>query len=764
MRNTRTLITLLSVLCVTAPAWAVEDRHQSYVSWEEGGASIVQAFDSRRLDAQRNMPVYAGDELETTRRGRLEISLADGNVVAIDRSSRIRVEQVAFAYEGERDEESVIGLDYGQVILHRPDNTSYGPVRIDSSVASYAGSIDSIYSVETGGRGRETVSVFSGTVEVRTRSGRERLREGEQASVDQDGVYGTNVVIRGGTSEFERWYLERASRFGRSSSRYLPERFASYESELDQYGGWVYLNSFGTYGWRPRGVGASWRPYHTGHWSWSPSGAFWVSSEPWGWLPYHYGRWTYAGAHGWVWLPASSYSPAWVYWVYGPSYVGWVPAGYYDCYPNYWNWRYQPHYARGLDVGFGFYGRVSMRNVNLEGWTLVDSNTFYSKRADQASLTIDAVRNRLSRDGDSATFSSVSARFDRSERADPTKAVERIARVGLDRNPGTGRDGSGSMADLTSFVRRDPELSPDLRKQVSRLRGGGESASGGSTTVISRGDDMARPRGLARPGTTVTSPAVERGAGITRPGVVTRPAPATEGTRSGITRGTTPATGVRSGVNRGTAGTPAETPARRRIVIRGETPASPPGGSTSEGTPREGIRRAPPASQETPATPSRVRTAPAPRAEDNWRRPTVEHGSSSGITRERAPSTEAPSATRGRDQTPRRVIDSIRGNDRREVRRPAATAPRSQGVTRSTAPPPRSTTSQPSTRQPSTRQPATSRPSTGAVRVAPRPSASRPPARSSAPSASAPSRPAPAPRASSSSDSSSRSTNMKRPD
>lgn len=731
MKKIAVLPALLS-LALAAPLAAEDDRHQSYVSWEEGGSTILQAFDERRITAQRNLPVYVGDVVETARRGRIEVTLADGNVLAMDRDSRVKLEQIAYSYEREGFEETVLNLGYGQVIVHRPDSGSVAPVRIDTSVASYAGGVDSIFSIESAGRGRDTVSVFAGTVEVRTRSGRERLRQGEQVSVDGDGVYGSNTVVRGGTSDFERWYLERASRYGRSSSRYLPERFSSYERDLDGHGSWVYVSSIRSYAWRPFGVGRSWRPYYDGYWAWSPSGSVWVSHEPWGWLPYHYGRWTYAAGYGWVWLPASVYSPAWVYWIYGRSYVGWVPAGWYDCYPAYWNWRYQPHYGRGIDVGFGFYGRVSLRNVNLEGWTFVDSNSLYSRRADQASLTIDAVRSRLSRNGDQATFSSVAARFDRSDLQNPSAAVERIARVGLDRSQGTGRDGSGSLTDVTSFVRRDPELSPNLREQVSRVRGGTPA------TV----DTMARPGRISRPGSTptVATPALRGGAIDVSPA-----AP-----RSGLDRGV-PATGTMNPPSR-----TVDAPSRSGIT-RGERPGATPEAPAES---RSGIVRTRPVA-ETPAAPApRTETAEPParvrptvpevrRSEpsENWRRPTVEHGESSGIARDRGlrdTGTRESRAIEGsrpvtvpRDDTPRRVIESIRGSEGRRAVVPSR--PSTPAATPS---------------RESTRSRGTDTGSAGRVRVE-RPAAT--------PRPSTTSQPAPR-RDSSSDDSSSRSTNMRKPD
>lgn len=93
--------------------------------------------------------------------------------------------------------------------------------------------------------------------------------------------------------------------------------------ELSPYGEWIDC----TYGecWVPRGVGAGWQPYTSGHWIYTRYGWTWVSTDPWGSNPYHYGTWTFLGRHGWVWVPGTVWAPAWVTWCFSDRYVGWAP-------------------------------------------------------------------------------------------------------------------------------------------------------------------------------------------------------------------------------------------------------------------------------------------------------------------------------------------------------------------------------------------------------------------------------------------------------
>src|SRR3954452_11520887 len=101
-----------------------------------------------------------------------------------------------------------------------------------------------------------------------------------------------------------------------------------------------------------------------------------------------------------------------------------------------------------------------------------------NRHVDQASLTADLIRERLHRDGNMGLVSSAPARFTRNEIKDPNAAVGGVFRRGI--GSGTGREGSGSAADMTPFFRRDPELSNAIRERVVRVRpveGGGTIGS-----------------------------------------------------------------------------------------------------------------------------------------------------------------------------------------------------------------------------------------------------------------------------------------------
>lgn len=637
---------LAAVAVLSAATASASTRNHSYITYDGGDNSvIVQRDDRRELDARTNMPVFPGDEIRTGRRGRIEVRLSDGNIVAIDRNSAVEFKSIVDSYDG-ASERTALETRYGTVMLQRLTG-SRTPVRVDSEVASYVLSRESIVSLESAGRDGDVLSVYEGSVEIRTEEGTDRARAGEELRIDSEGIYASNAVVDDGTTDFERWFMRRSGRYRSTTSRYLDSRLAYADSDFDSHGSWVYVSDYSSWVWRPR-VSVGWRPYHHGYWRHSPGGSLvWVSDEPWGWVPYHYGRWAWSTSYGWIWLPGSGYSPAWVYWAYGPSYVGWVPAGWYDCYRPYYDWAYRPYARSGADIAIGFNGRVRLGDVDLRGWTFLDSKQIVSTRADRAALTVDLVKNRLSREGGEAYVSGSPARFTREQLKNPESAVGVIARGGS--GGGTGKGSSGSpAADLTSFFRRDPELPTTVRDRIARPR-----AEGGSTTprtaggVTTRGTIPAAPAagdsGVIRRGG--ASGSVGSEGGVVRRGGET-------GRVSGETINVTPRSNDGSTITRPRRGEEGSETWRAPRVQRGggdDMPA--PSTAPADGSiRRRGVRVDRPAAES-----------------DSWRSAPreSESGSDDGAIRRRSSGRESVAPARGEsDDTPRRVIDRIGGSIR----------------------------------------------------------------------------------------------------
>jgi len=509
-------ITLFAA-AVAITAHAQQGRDQSYFTFDDGGTIVRQASDGTEVDAHVNMPIFPGDEVITNRRGRSEIRLADGNVIALDRSTEVRFVSINDTYNMDGNE-TIVEVHYGHVAVQRTDSHREA-LRLDTARASYAATNEAIYAVDTQGRDQDRVTVFYGDIEVRTPDRTSSLREGDEARVDTSGMYDRVSSQRGTADEFERWFNQRSRRYTQDNSQYLDASLAYSDADLQHYGSWTFVTGLGTWGWHPY-VSASWRPYYYGSWMYGPNNCLtWYSAEPWGWVPYHYGRWGYDPVYGWVWVPGYTYSPAWVYFAYSPGFFGWAPAGWYDLYRPYYGWAYRPYQNANLHMGFGFYGRVHLNEIDLRPWTFVNSNQIVSTRADRAALNMDAVRGRIARDPalSMATITGAPARFNRNEMRDPANAVGNVLRR---------TSSPGSTFDATPFFRRDAEIPSTVRERIVRSA------------------PMPAPAIVGTVGSPVGSSFTTGGSGVPGPGTVGtiegRVPPRSDTTPEVINRGTTP--------------------------------------------------------------------------------------------------------------------------------------------------------------------------------------------------------------------------------
>lgn len=100
-----------------------------------------------------------------------------------------------------------------------------------------------------------------------------------------------------------------------------------YQDSLNPYGSWVDVSGYGNC-WVPNNQPAGWQPYTVGQWEYTDYGWTWIAQGDeanWGPICYHYGRWYRDPGHGWVWIPGTTWAPAWVAWREGGGYCGWAP-------------------------------------------------------------------------------------------------------------------------------------------------------------------------------------------------------------------------------------------------------------------------------------------------------------------------------------------------------------------------------------------------------------------------------------------------------
>lgn len=366
------------LLLLSAPALAADrDASRSgysYLRSVTGEVTVVSRWNGR-VEARRNMPISAGDEIIVADGARAEVGLADGNLLHVGGGTRASFESL-YAQQGEEDDFSSIQLGEGSVILSAIGANDDQIPRIDTEDATIYLSPGARVRVNMDPRRGTVVIDRTGSVEVRTREGSYKMRSGQYLMVRGD----EEPQIERGTfsrDRFDIWAADRMdslSETRNASAKYVDQDYANDVVALDGYGDWNYSNTYSSYVWSPR-VEAGWSPYSDGSWYYTPAGLTWWSNDPWGWYPHHYGNWFFESSwNRWCWSPANVYSPAWVYWAYTPTYVGWCPLGYYSGYSPWWNSYYRGRSNTYISV----HGTFNPRQVDFRGWNFTGASRFGS--------------------------------------------------------------------------------------------------------------------------------------------------------------------------------------------------------------------------------------------------------------------------------------------------------------------------------------------------------------------------------------------------
>jgi len=356
-----TLALALFALACAAPGFS-QDGSYGYLRVVEGSATVMQSGGDRDA-AEVNQPVLPGDKLWVARGSRVEVMLADRNILRLDGDTQITLEQLA----GSPDDNApatVLRLEQGNAqLIVTEDSISDELPRIDTPNATIYPQAYGTYRITADGEDWSQVVVRRGTAQIVTERGSEDVRADEEAVVEGDREASIDVEDAEGADGLERWGRDLDDQVRLASSRgYLDDNLRYEEASLARYGSWVTIENRPY--WRPR-VDIGWRPYWRGRWGYTPAGLNWISSEPWGWATYHYGSWDYNPNYGWIWQPGHQWAPAWVYWYWGPSYVGWCPTGYYT---HFYGNRYGGGFRRGV------YGWAGGDWGGFNHWTFLSTN------------------------------------------------------------------------------------------------------------------------------------------------------------------------------------------------------------------------------------------------------------------------------------------------------------------------------------------------------------------------------------------------------
>jgi len=314
-----------------SPVLAEEETSNPYgavklsrLSLIEGEVLLQRGDDEEWVAASVNMPLRPHDKLWATNEARAEVQFDDGTAVRLAENTNLDLLDLE---PGWTHLQLTLGVASFTVRSASRREREEAFLEVDTPQAAIRVDRSTKFRAEVAEDGSTEMTVREGKVEL---------------SSDQEPIVvakNQRVVIEGGESpryllesaqerdEWDRWNEDRDSQLARARSReYLSPNIAMGATELDTYGQWTVVPTYGRV-WAPQ-VPVGWVPYQAGRWVWvEPWGWTWVSYEPWGWVPYHYGRWVVVST-GWVWVPGvelSVWSPGYVRFIYGPDWVAWVP-------------------------------------------------------------------------------------------------------------------------------------------------------------------------------------------------------------------------------------------------------------------------------------------------------------------------------------------------------------------------------------------------------------------------------------------------------
>lgn len=337
----------------------------TYTEVEHDGQDpvVIREGEEAPQIAVLNFPLLPGDTVRTSAIRRCEIQLDTGTIIRLDRDTELKIETIMAKSLSTFHKITNFLLNKGQIfIMYKRYNypeifqviTPNASVKLrHKTVAMVAVRADGSTDIQVN-RGKANVLYGADkdhlTAEIVNKSRRMTVLKSHRAlhrESRQDVDFELwNESVNQNFEELHRGMAvipEPILRYPRAVI-YFARKYSSL------YGEWIWNNLYG-YVWRPSSNDlyplGSWRPYYLGQWREVNGQLFWVPQESWGWVPYHLGLWVWNKKQGWLWIPGSAFSPAWVAWNFHMGYFCWRPwslwdwylygSGYYSGFPYYWS-------------------------------------------------------------------------------------------------------------------------------------------------------------------------------------------------------------------------------------------------------------------------------------------------------------------------------------------------------------------------------------------------------------------------------------------
>ena len=315
-----------------------------------------------------NFPLLPGDTVRTSAIRRCEIQLDTGTIIRLDRDTELKIETIMAKSLSTSRKITNFLLVKGQIfIMYKRYNYPeiFQVITPNASVKLRHKTVAMIAAREDGST---DIQVKRGKANVLYGADKDHLAAEIVKKSRRVTVLKSHRSLHRESSldvDFELWNesINRNFEELHRGTAVIPEPILRYPRAViyfaqkysNLYGEWVWDSLYG-YVWRPSSndlyPAGSWRPYYLGQWREVSGQLFWVPQESWGWVPYHLGLWIWNKKQGWLWIPGSAFSPAWVAWNFHMGYCCWRPwslwdwylygSGYSGNFPYYWSYLYGP--------------------------------------------------------------------------------------------------------------------------------------------------------------------------------------------------------------------------------------------------------------------------------------------------------------------------------------------------------------------------------------------------------------------------------------
>jgi hypothetical protein len=298
--------------------------------------------------AELNFPLLPGDTIRTTGSRRCEIQLDTGTIIRLDLNTELKIETIMAKSLSSRNKVTNFLLNRGEMyIMYKKYN--YPEIfQVITPTASTKLSHSTVALIGVMEDGSTDIQVKRGKALVLYGPSEESLEEETVLKSMSLRISGDHQAFPGEyeqNADFELWNLSINKNFSElhDGMSAIPKPIQRYPRAVvyfaqkysSMYGEWIWDDLYG-YVWRTDFndyyPGGTWQPYYFGQWREVNGQLFWVPVESWGWVPYHLGLWVWNKNRGWLWIPGSSFSPAWVSWSFFGEYCSWRPWSFSDWY------------------------------------------------------------------------------------------------------------------------------------------------------------------------------------------------------------------------------------------------------------------------------------------------------------------------------------------------------------------------------------------------------------------------------------------------